>query len=184
MKFPNSELWCYSTQVYTIVEVEKSCLQLQNEFEADVNILLYCCWAGEKKCLLNNEELSAIQTVTTPWQRILKPLRDARQMMKQHVVPIPADQRQQTVTNMSELELNAEHMEQLALESCIDFTAKTPSSEQSSADCCAQNLFVYLQLLDAVNSTNDITEWVTTLLNGIYQDDETVQMALMVAAAG
>ncbi len=182
MKFPDSELWRYSTQIYQITDVENSCLQLQNQFDADVNILLYCCWAGEKKIPLSSEELSTMQATTAPWQNILKPLRDARQMMKQHVIPIPADQRQQTVNNMSELELNAEHMEQLALEACVDITAKTPSAELSSTECCAQNLFTYLQMLNAVNAISDITEQVTALLNGIYQDDEAVQMALMVAA--
>jgi len=182
MKFPDSELWRYSTQVYQITDVEDSCLQLQNQFDADVNILLYCCWAGDKTHTLNNEEISALQTVSNPWQNILKPLRDARQMMKQHVIPIPADQRQQTVTNMSELEINAEHMAQLALEDCIDITTKTASTELSNAECCAQNLFTYLQLLTTVNAINDITEYVSTLLNAIYQDDEAVQMALMVAA--
>ena len=92
MKFPESEFWNFSTQIYQQADVEPACLNLQNEHQADVNILLYCCWAGERGFCLDPDDISLLIQTNKPWQRnILKPLRDARSMMKQHVIAMPAD---------------------------------------------------------------------------------------------
>ena len=184
MKFPDSELWNYATQIYQIPEVEGSCLELQNQYDADVNILLYCCWVSEQKHRLSGEDIQILQTTTAPWQTILKPLRDARQMMKQHIILIPSEQQNQTIDNMSEIELNAEHMAQLALEGCLDISQREREAEMSAADCCAQNIYTYLQQLEGVKSISDISEPVSQLLSAIYEDEEAVQMALMMAATG
>ncbi len=178
MKFPDSKLWSFSDQIYKLPEVEGACLKLQNNFDADINIIMYCLWIADKGIKLNQEDAIVLIQTTLPWQKtILKPLRDARKMMKQHIIAMPTDLLDQTITNLSEMELNAEHMSQMALEKIIDTDKAT--EEASAVECATLNTSLYLQQLESVSSINDVTEDLNKLLNAVYQDAEAVQVSLM-----
>ena len=182
MKFSDSELWNFSTQTYQIPEVETACLNLQDNFSADVNIILYCCWLGEKSFELNVDDVTALILAAQPWKNILQPLRKTRRIMKKHIIAMPAELLDQTINNMSEMEINAEHMAQQALEKTIDLSTKTKIEDKSPVEITTGNLSTYLQQLDSVSSISDISNDLTALLDGIYQDAEAIQMALMAAA--
>jgi len=183
MNFPDSELWAFSEQTYALPEVEDICLKLQNQYDADINIILYCLWVAEKLVTLNQDDISLLIKTTEPWQKtILKPLRDARKMMKQHIIAMPSDMLDQTVGNLSEMEINAEHMSQLALEKIINFDQRSNASECSAIECASINLPIYLQCLDSISSINDVMEEISNLLNAVFQDPEAVQVALMIEA--
>ena len=178
MNFPDSDLWIFSTQTYALPDVESTCLQLQDQHDADINIIMYCLWIAEKKHTLDQADIQVLIKTTEPWQKsILKPLRDARKMMKQHIFAMPSDMLEQTVKNLGEMELNAEHMSQLALEKAIDFTARDTHDSANPIDCASNNLVNYLQQLN--NTTDAAVDQHVTLLNAIYQDPEAVQVALM-----
>lgn len=40
----SSSLWDFALQVYSASEVEQQSLQLQDDFHANINIILWCCW--------------------------------------------------------------------------------------------------------------------------------------------
>ena len=183
MKFPDSELWTFSTQTYQIPEVEQACLNLQNNFHADVNIILYCCWMGEKRLTLALDDILLLIQTAEPWQNsILVPLRDARRVIKQHIIAMPTDLLEQTISNMTEMELNAEHMEQQALEKAIATEGKAINGDKTAVEISTANLSLYLQQLDGVTSISDVSADLTQLLDALYQDAEAIQMALMSAA--
>ena len=178
MNFPDSKLWSFSEQTYSLPEVKDICLDLQNNFDADINIILYCLWIADKCIKLNQEDVKALIQATLPWQNsILKPLRDARKMMKQHIIAMPAELQEQTISNLREMELNAEHMSQMALEKIIDVNKS--SQETPAVECATLNTSLYLQQLDAVSSINDVSEALNKLLNAVYQDAEAIQLSLM-----
>ena len=183
MKFPKSELWDFSIQTWKIPAVEDACLSLQNTVDADVNILLYCCWLGDKQLLLSSDDILQLIEASNPWQNsILKPLRNARRMMKQHIIAMPAELLDQTVNNMSEMEINAERMQQQSLEKAIDLAQRQPTADRTPLDVSTANLSLYLQQLDQVSAVSDIADDLTRLLDAIYQDAEAIQIALMSAA--
>jgi uncharacterized protein (TIGR02444 family) len=178
MNFPDSELWSFSNQTYKLPEVEGACLELQNNFDADINIILYCLWVAEKGIKLTAEDVMVLIQTTLPWQKsILKPLRDARKMMKQHIIAMPSELLDLTVSNLGEMELNAEHMSQLALEKIIDIEEE--ANMEPAVDCATLNTSTYLQQLESVSSVSDVTEHLSKLLNAVYQDAEAVQVSLM-----
>ena len=184
MNFPESALWNFSTQTYQIPEVETACLALQDNFSADINIILFGCWLGENKIELSTEDIQTLMQTTQPWQNsILKPLRNARRMMKQHIIAMSPELLDQTISNMHEMEINAERMAQQSIEKAIDLSAKNISEEKSSVEISTINVSIYLQQLDSVNSISDVSNELTALLDGIYQDAEAIQMALMMAAS-
>lgn len=182
MKFPASELWNYSTQTYRIPEIETACLNLQNRHHADVNILLYCCWCGDKGFALSVDDMNRLIATTTPWQEyILRPLRNARRMMKQQVIAMPADIHEQSLRNMSEMEIHAEHMAQLALEKAIDLDRRPPGENMCAVEISAANLLTYMERLGQA-STDSTRAELGSLLNAIYQNEEAVQSALTAAS--
>jgi len=179
MDFPNSELWNYSTQIWTLPEVKVICLALQNNYDANVNILLYCCWVGDKNLSLNDDDIQSLLDSIQPWQTIIKPLRDSRKMMQQHLIAMPANMVDQTVANMSEMELNAEHMSQLAIEKTLKPEMISHCSDQSNIECSLSNIKTYLNSLDGIASADEIMPQISQLLTAVFQDEEAVQMAMM-----
>lgn len=179
MDYPNSEFWNFSTQTWMLPDIEKVCLDLQNEFDVNVNILLYCCWIGNKKLSINDDDLQMLLDTTQPWQTIIKPLRDSRKMMKQSLLAMPSEMVDQTLNNINEMVLNTEHMEQLALEKTLNLANVSPCSSQSSIECSLTNLVTYLSSIEKISSTENLMPQLSELLNAIYQDEEAVQLALM-----
>ena len=182
MDFPTSELWNYSTQIWTLPDVEAICLDLQDNYAANANMLLYCCWVGDKSLSLNDDDLQILLDTIQPWHTIIKPLRDSRKMMKQQLIALPANMIDQTVSNISEMELNAEHMAQLALEKALRPDKIAPCDSLSAIECSLNNIKAYINSLDSISSTDEIMPQISQLLTAIFQDEEAVQMAMMSGA--
>jgi len=182
MDFPTSELWNYSTQIWTLPEVEAICLDLQDSYDANANMLLYCCWIGDKNLSLNDDDLQILLDTIKPWQTIIKPLRDSRKMMKQQLLALPANMIDKTVSNISEMELNAEHMTQLALEKALRPEKIAPCDDLSGIECSLNNIKTYINSLDNISSADEIMPQISQLLTAIFQDEEAVQMAMMSGA--
>jgi uncharacterized protein (TIGR02444 family) len=180
MNFPESKFWDFSINTYQSGAVESACLQLQNKHPADINIILYCCWAGQNHIGLLHKDVKKLIATTRPWQTtILKPLRDARKTMKQHIIAMPADMLEQTLTNLTEMELNAERMSQLALEKAIKLNDCHCCKDKTALQCAIHNLKLYLQEIAAIESMNSVNTQLDTILKAIFQDPDAVQMALM-----
>ena len=183
MDYPNSEFWNYSTQIWTLPGIEPVCLEFQNNYDANVNILLYCCWVGDKKLSINDDDVQVLLDTAQPWQTIIKPLRDSRKMMQQNLMAMPSEMIEQTTSNICEMELNAEHMEQLALEKALNLSQVTPCTDTSNIECSLNNLNRYLQSIESITSVNVLSQQITQLLNAAYQDEQAVQVSMMNSAA-
>ena len=179
MDFPKSEFWNYSTQIWALSQVESICLDLQNNYDANVNMLLYCCWLGDKNLSFNDDDLQTLLDTIQPWQIMIKPLRDSRKMMKQHIIAMPADMIEQTIENISEMELNAEHMSQLALEKALKLEDFSPCANLNNIECSLCNIKTYTNSLDSIASVDDIMPQISQLLVAVFQNEEAVQMAMM-----
>lgn len=178
MKFPPSEFWNFSTEVYQRPETEQACLHLQDQYQADINILLYCCWAGQKQILLSENDLSLLIKTSMPWQKnILTHLRAARTTLKTSKVIIPDELREQTRSNISEMELNAEHMAQLDLEKALNLKKKAIEKHTSAEECCLHNLNLYCQQMESPLSTEDISRELTLITYALRVDKNSAGQA-------
>jgi len=80
-----SHLWDYSLQLYQQPGVEALCLELQDHWGADVNILLWLCWLEREGLAINDTRLYLAQARIATWQtEIVQPLRRMRRHIKQH----------------------------------------------------------------------------------------------------
>ena len=180
MKFPDSEFWTYSLNSYQIPEIEQACLRMQDKFQADVNILLYCCWVGQQKIQLTESDIKKLIVISHPWQsNILVHLRAARHTLKTSPVIIPDEQREQTRQQISEMELNAEHMAQLALEKAINLRKKSRNKTLTAMECITNNLTLYCLQLDNLSSSESRPAEINTLIEKTDPDIDNHQQALL-----
>ncbi len=183
MEFPTSEFWNYSRQIWALPAIEDSCIRLQNEHGLNVNLLLFCCWTGEQQICLTDDHIQCLLEAAESWETVIKPLRESRIMMKQNLIAMPADIVEQTLMNISDMELNAEHMEQMSLEKSLPIK-EFDRCDASGVECSLNNLNTYLKSLALKDSGAELNNQLSQLLSHISGDEEAVQMAMMSAMAG
>jgi uncharacterized protein (TIGR02444 family) len=113
----DNPFWDFSLKFYGREGVASACLELQDKFNADVNILLYCCWvaaAGAEE--MEPAELAEIIAAIEPWQLgVVQRLRQIRRDMKQEEMmnlgPLSESLRQA----IKQCELEGEKIEQTIL---------------------------------------------------------------------
>ena len=79
----DNPLWGFACAVYAARGVADACLALQDREGLDVNLLLFCCWAGRHGHTLTTAQLESLDAAIRPWQReVTQALRRARTWLK------------------------------------------------------------------------------------------------------
>jgi uncharacterized protein (TIGR02444 family) len=139
---PADELWRYSLALYTAPRVAEACLVLQDRRDADVNVLLLCCWAGSRGIALSDAALGDAVAAAAPWQTtVVRPLRAARRATKGWGGPLAAEI-EAFREGLKAWELEAERLEQRMLAAAVPETGYA-----SRGEAVARNLDAYLHLL-------------------------------------
>lgn len=151
MEFPKCDLWDFSRHFYQIPEVEGCCLYLQNQYGANVNLILLACWVGlsGRGTLSQDQFAELVQQVDVWQQQVISPLRQVRQQLKA-MSGYGDDTIRQLRRKVLDCELDAEHREQLMLERALDlfFEIRNVSVHQryEDIDSNLQHYFVLLQI--------------------------------------
>lgn len=84
MTASSGSLWDFSLSLYTASGVESVCLRMQDDFQAKVTILLWCCWLEVRNVHLTSARLAQAQQRLAPWDdTVIKPLRQLRREIRQ-----------------------------------------------------------------------------------------------------
>jgi uncharacterized protein (TIGR02444 family) len=77
-------LWDFALRIYARTGVEHASLRLQNEYGADVPVLLFSLWMGSCGRALSRDDLEGIVATAQNWQdAVVGPLRQARVALRQ-----------------------------------------------------------------------------------------------------
>lgn len=77
--------WRYSLALYA--HMQPWCLRLQDQYGANVNLLLFCCYSGAKGHRLSQQQLAELQQLVSGWDStVIKPLRDIRRQLSAQVL--------------------------------------------------------------------------------------------------
>lgn len=129
--------WQYSLSVYQRPTVAELCLRLQDEFQADVNMLLCAAWLSSIGQPLTEGLLYQLSADSYDWQQnCLGPLRQARRFLKPRAA---AD----TYQAIKRLELEVEAMQQQKIYQRLKHLPLAAANES----LLANNLKVYTQVL-------------------------------------
>ncbi|MCV6606058.1 MAG: TIGR02444 family protein [Porticoccaceae bacterium] len=139
-------LWRYSLALYS--DIEPWCLQMQDEYGADVNLLLLCCFAGDRGCRLSSPQLEEARQCIASWQQhLVEPLRQLRRQLPS----APLDKHYSSARQLLlDAELNAERHSQNQL--WLWWQQQSEASLQPAAKAIVANLNLYTSQLDARDS--------------------------------
>src|SRR5215813_68363 len=112
----DGSFWTFTLALYGKPGVAPALIGLQDRLGLDVNMLLYCSWAGANLRLLSRDDLKAVEAVAEPWQsEVVRPLRALRRRLKGGFAPMPADRVESYRKRVNELEIEGEHIVQNAM---------------------------------------------------------------------
>ena len=130
--------WDYSLSRYAAPGVAQACIDLQDRLGLDVNLLLFCCWAGHRGHRLSAAELERLLAASHDWQEeIVRPLRALRRRLKPQVGS--ASEVGALYESFKQLELDAERIAQDRLQRCLPLAAGAANEKALAA-----NLALYL----------------------------------------
>lgn len=113
--------WDFSLRTYRMPGVANACLALQDEYSADINLLLYCCWVGARSGALCEEEFQRAFEFSRIWaEHVVRPMREVRRWMKRtgcDHLPVDSGECMALREQIKVVELGAEKLQQFALES-------------------------------------------------------------------
>src|SRR5204863_9624677 len=85
-----SPFWRFSLRFYSRPSVAAACLALQDEAGADVNLMLFLLFLAEHKRQVAREDIARLDGTVSAWRdRVVKPLRELRRVLKTGIGEIP-----------------------------------------------------------------------------------------------
>jgi uncharacterized protein (TIGR02444 family) len=185
--FPSSPFWDYSLGVYRKSGVAAACIELQDEFGLDVNMLLACLWfSAQGPGRLDSDQIRECVAQTRDWQdKVVKPLRTARRYSKAQPAELPENLREKFRPRLQAVELDAEHVEQLLIAGVLqpiidgrdaDSVAAGRRTQRNPGADAVQNLLAYLALL-GVALEQRITERLRFIVLAAFPDADLTALA-------
>lgn len=163
-------LWDFALAVYAAEGVEAACLALQDRHGLDVNLLLFCCWAGLREpAALPPARLAAALAAVAPWQReVVAPLRVLRRRLRRSVGEFAPAGTAPLRRAVKALELDAEYLALRRLAAHV--AAASAGAEVAGAEVAAEaparmraNLDAYLRIA-GVAAVADCAEELAPLM--------------------
>ena len=115
--WPDNPFWDFSIDFYGRDGVEERLLLLQEKLHVDVNLVLYCCWAGHIGApFLTESNINNLLELIKDWQKlIVKPLRVLRSKLKNNIIIKNNLWSDEVRKKIKLAELDAERLEQLII---------------------------------------------------------------------
>lgn len=159
--------WDFSLLVYRRPGVAAACLALQDRHGLDVNLLLFCCWAGSQGRRLDAADIERLVGSVGEWQRsVVGPLRGVRRRLKD--LPGSASGQLGALRQaVKDCEFEAERIEQILLHDAFARPPGASSPVAGQAARAAANMAIYLEVagpsVDFADKAN-----IETILHGAF----------------
>jgi uncharacterized protein (TIGR02444 family) len=155
-----ASFWDFSLTFYARPGVADLCLDLQDRFGVDVNVLLYLLWQASRRRRLDASEVGEVIALVEEWRRqVVLPLRGARRFLKQPAPSWPAAEIHVFRERIKADELQAERLQQETMER--QFARLGTLAEVMTA--ARANCEAYAQLLAATFPQQHVASLVTQL---------------------
>ena len=110
------DFWDWSLEVYRREGVADTLLQMQDGHGVDVNLVLWCIWAGKYYAELEEESVQSILSQTEDWAAsVTEPVRAVRRRLKAGAGGMSARDVENLYRRLKAAELESERMTQTAL---------------------------------------------------------------------
>lgn len=151
MDFPAHPFWDFALDVYRRPGVSDACLEVQERYHLDVNLLLFVCWVGASGGgRLSRTEVETCREAVTAWHdSVVRPLRGVRRILKGGLGSAPADLSDTLRRAIQAREIDAEHIEQLMLAAAVPRRPDPQVPFATRLADASRNTLNYLAVLNA-----------------------------------
>ena len=167
----NEGFWDFSVRTYRTVGVPDACLSLQDDYGADVNMLLYCCWVGACNGRFDGELFERANEFSTRWaEHVVVPLRTARKWMKLSgcsTEPVPTDPCMALREKIKSVEFAAEKLQQQVLDSLVSLDDDRDESPQQVRRDAVANLELYCEAI-GLNVGDDVRQKFSVIIDAAF----------------
>ena len=123
--------WRFSKGLYGKPSVAPAVLGLQDRLGADVNLLLYGCWAAMQGSALDDADIAKADATIQLWrEQVVEPLRQVRNRLKRGVPPVAIEAGQGLRKRVLDSEIAGEELAQGALAALLP---DTPAAGNAAA---------------------------------------------------
>jgi uncharacterized protein (TIGR02444 family) len=142
----DTPFWRFSLKFYRQSGVSEACIDLQDGFGVDVNLLLFLLWLASDDRKLSAVEVKMLDDNVRDWRNLtIIPIRDVRRKLKGAPTLVEADTQEAFRNKVKVVELEAERMQQEAL---YAFAKSGPlGTEASSSVAALANIAAYESVL-------------------------------------
>ncbi len=171
-----SYFWDYSVEIYAKPGIADNLLSLQNDHGADVNMLLFCCWTGITRGVFTDQSFNKANDFSHSWcEHAVSPLRQVRAWMKHSGCEsdsVDSDWCMSLREKVKSVELQAEKLQQYALESIIAAQPDVTLSLNEQQNAMVINLKRYLDSAD-IRINDRIIHQLTEVIRMSFPQCET-----------
>lgn len=112
-----SPFWTFSLAVYGDSRVQQECLDLQDRYGVNVNLLLFCAFVGAAHgALLSQADVKQAEGIVRDWHQVVESLRAARRAVKSCESQLARADFLSFYQSIKDREIGAEQLEQAMLE--------------------------------------------------------------------
>ena len=173
-----ASLWNFSVHTYGKPGVADACLALQDRHGLDVNVLLFCCWFGHTRGVVDEPLWDRVLAFSEPWaNNVVRPLRTVRTWMKHTGCTQPDVSNEECMRLREEIkriELKAEQLQENTLQSLAEDSPLKILDSTSQIVCISLNIKEYIRHcsveLDA-ESQMRLAHIVTAAISGATLDE-------------
>lgn len=139
--------WDFSVRTYRTPGVPDACLSLQDEYDVDVNMLLYCCWVAARLGHFDGELFGAARYFSREWaENVVIPLRMTRTWMKHGGCTnesVPTDECMRLREEIKTVEFESEKLQQQVLESLVTVDENRGAAADGVLEDVVGNLMLF-----------------------------------------
>ena len=165
--------WDFSVRTYRTAGVPEACLSLQNNYGADVNMVLYCAWLAATAGPFDDQLFNRTSKFSTRWaDNVVKRLRSARTWMKRTGCasePVSTDACMELREEIKDVEFAAEKMQQEALESMSPIDRNRPCTSSELVDDVVANLMRYLAYQE-ISANDDVRQKLDIIVRAAFPE--------------
>ena len=161
------EFWDFSLKIYRLPGVADRLIALQDDYGADVNLVLFCCWCGQEgRMPLDATFFERADRILGEWRReVIEVLRSLRREMKGGIRGISPETSEPIRGEVKRLELNAERVMQSAL------AMLAPSVVRPGGPAYVREALEVYFHHSGIAVTGDVSKLVETLTVGVSEPD-------------
>ena len=159
--------WKFSLKFYSDPAVAEICLDLQDRYASDVNVLLFVLWCASRDRRLSSPELKRVTASVAGWQSaVVGPLRGVRRSLKQFAADLALEPISTLREAVKKQELESERLQQSLMEAGFEDIG-APSSDRAAT--ASENLELYANLAGEIFPSTHVKALVARL-QAIRQD--------------